>query len=210
MRKNNLLLVVATVCLGMVINCYEVRAKTLQTGLNLTVKSLIKEEAGLLISIPDPFSQKMHDTIILENIVSVSDYGKWLQGNLYYQKDADGQDVWSLPEETLSKNGGDCEDLAFFTQATLEVLGYKPEVLCVMRPLESHALCIFKDSGRYYIVDNTNIFETMITSRLQLFEFLTRKYKATHIAQLRIDTKGYNILFQKTNIASKISEWRGQ
>jgi Transglutaminase-like domain len=201
MRKINILLAVV-VSLVVGLDCHKVQAKTLQTGLNLTIKSLKKEEAGLLISIPDPFSQKMHDTIVLENIVSVKDYGKWLQNHLYYQREAPGQDIWSLPGDTLSRNGGDCEDLAFFTQAVLEVLGYKPQVLCLLRPAESHALCVFKDDGRYYIVDNTNIFETTISSRLKLFEFLAKKYNATYIAQTKLETKNYDILFQKENIAS--------
>ena len=101
----------------------------------------------------------MSKIAITNNIKSIEDYILWLQANIKYKRD-ENQDYWADPEETLKNKLGDCEDFAFFNQAALHVFGYQSNVVALLRPFRSHAVCVFKDNGNYVIIDNNQLKRT--------------------------------------------------
>ncbi len=47
----------------------------------------------------------------------------WVKTNIPYQEDPDGKDIWYSPNETLQREGGDCEDQAMLVSAMVKELG---------------------------------------------------------------------------------------
>lgn len=170
-----------------------------QTRNPLFVKQIRKEQAGVLISRPDPLDEKIRDIIKTNNIFSLADYGQWLKAHIHYKND-EGKDCWSLPEDTLAKGWGDCEDLAFLNQAVLCVLGYEPRVLCVLRMFCSHAICVFQENGYYQIVDNTTFKHTPARSFDELLHYLFIVYNCASIGELDLQAKEYQVLFRRKDI----------
>jgi plasmid rolling circle replication initiator protein Rep len=88
-------------------------------------------------------------------IKSPSDLGKWLSESFTYQ--AEKEDYWKTPEETVKDKGGDCEDFAILAQKVLEDLGYKAYliILANKETNKGHAVCLFKEKdGTFSVFDN--------------------------------------------------------
>jgi hypothetical protein len=168
----------------------------------LVVKQIRKEQAGVLISRPDPLDERIRDIINANNIVSVADYAQWLSAHVRYQRD-EGKDYWSLPEDTLVRGRGDCEDLAFLNKAVLSVLGYESRVLCVLRMFRSHAICVFEDNGYYQIVDNTSLKHTPARSFDELLQYLLIVYNCASIGEVDLSTQDYQVLVRRRDLARK-------
>lgn len=64
---------------------------------------------------------------------SVSEILKWMDENLDYRLDGEGnEDYWQTPSETLERGGGDCEDLSLLFMYLLEEeLGKSSSLLLV-------------------------------------------------------------------------------
>jgi len=168
----------------------------------LVIRHIRKQQAGVLISRPDPLDEKIRDIIIANDIASVADYVDWLAANIRYQNDK-GKDLWLLPEDTLAKGSGDCEDMAFLNQAVLRVLGYEARVLCVFRIFRSHAICVFKDNGYYQIVDNTKLKQTPARSFSELTRYIFTIYNCASIGEADLQTRDYRILVRRKDLLSK-------
>ena len=67
-------------------------------------------------------------------------------------------DYWASAAETLSRGGGDCEDLAIVKYQALLALGFEPAdlVLSVGRDLKrgDHALLLVRDGGEWWVLDD--------------------------------------------------------
>ena len=196
----NLLIILSVVNATFVFQ--EAGARTLDSGLKISMNKIRKEEAGMLISRPDPSSEALYADLVAASITSLEDYTLWLKSNFVYKKDAPGTDIWSLPRETLLRRSGDCEDLAFLNKAVLEMLGYRARVLCVVRAGENHAICVFLGPDGYYVVDNTRVFKTNISEQDRLFAVLAKAYSGSGIVEIALDKKGYNLLFEQANLAA--------
>lgn len=84
-----------------------------------------------------------------------------VQRTLGYRQDREmwGEpDYWASAAETLSRGGGDCEDLAIVKYQALLALGFNPAdmVLSVGRDLSrgDHALLLVRDAGRWWVLDD--------------------------------------------------------
>ena len=72
----------------------------------------------------------------------------------------------------LQKRRGDCEDYAFLNAAVLRVLGYRPEVLAMGGLGGNHAICVFKENGRYSWIDNARLKRSKAESILEFTKYL--------------------------------------
>jgi len=147
------------------------------------VSIFIKEITSNKVKVDDVFSKnlKVSDFLKRESINSLKDYALWLSENIKYSSDGI-VDSWAVAEETISKRQGDCEDFAFLNKAALEVLGYKPQII-IMKNKGSegkHAICIFKNAGRYFYFNNAILKKTSTTSVKQFVEYM----KAMHATEL--------------------------
>ena len=103
--------------------------------------------ATVLISVPIYPADKVKDAQSLY---------EWERKEFTYQAEPEGQDYWQTPQETFSKKGGDCDDLAFFNEAVLKQLGYKEVYAIAIKGRDKffHAICVVKVEGKYRYFSN--------------------------------------------------------
>lgn len=84
-----------------------------------------------------------------------------VQRTLGYRPDTEmwgESDYWASAAETLSRGGGDCEDLAIVKYQALLALGFAPAdlVLSVGRDRKrgDHALLLVRDAGQWWVFDD--------------------------------------------------------
>ena len=162
---------------------------------------IVRQESGkpgeALAAKPAELDMRIVRLINNEHIKSIEDYAKWLQEHVTYKSD-EGADSWALPEETLTRGYGDCEDFAFLNAAVLRVFGYIPEVLGLAGGVRrvNHAICAFKKGNEYYWFDNSCLKSTDASSKEAL---------AKHIVQ----RQGYAYMFE-INLEEKSRHWLSQ
>jgi len=117
--------------------------------------------AGAGIKSTPRSERKVLELLTNEGIEYLEQYAKWLRENVRYRND-DGSDTWSLPEETLARRCGDCEDLAFLNRQFLRALGYEPQVAAFRKAgwEKWHAICVFEKEDRYFYFDNCRLKST--------------------------------------------------
>ena len=157
---------------------------------------------GVFISRPAVVDERIRDIVINNKIQSINDYVRWLKGNIQYKSDKGG-DNWAAPTETLSKKTGDCEDFAFFNATALKVLGYKPQVLSVMRIGNCHAITVFKESNGYYaIIDNNTLIRTQATTMQALAKRMLNIYNYASLCSVNFKGKNIRTLYKKSDFVS--------
>jgi len=125
---------------------------------------------------PAALDMRILNIINDENIRSLEDYSTWLKKNFTYKKDAAGKDDWAIPDETLTRRRGDCEDFAFLNEAVLRIFGYAPQVLGLgggLTPV-NHAICFFKKDSHYLWFDNTTLKTTPAASFEEFSKYVMR------------------------------------
>ena len=163
----------------------------------------------VLVSRPAQIDIIILDTLKANEIRSPDDYVKWLRENIRYERDKGG-DIWALPEETLERKYGDCEDFAFLNAVVLHVLGYHPKVLSVDcarilmgRLIPNHAICIFEKDGRYLYFDNEKLKLTDASSMEEFAKCIFTNYNCSSISELTFKNKKWETLFTKSSYADK-------
>ncbi len=150
------------------------------------LSSSVFAQGNVLISLPPSpdYGQKQLRAFLKENrIQTVAEYAQWLKAHITYQADQGG-DIWSFPEETLKRGGGDCEDLAFLNASILRLLGYQPHVLVYIQSKQAHAFCIFKKDGRFEVFDNLDLIVTTLTSVSDFAKFGIKNKKMQYVVEL--------------------------
>lgn len=109
----------------------------------LSIQSLVEPVAGL---------DRPRQMLFVQSVA---------QRTLRYREDLQmwGEaDYWASAAETLSRGGGDCEDLAIVKYQALLALGFAPGelVLSVGRDLArgDHALLLVRDGGTWWVLDD--------------------------------------------------------
>ena len=81
-----------------------------------------------------------------------------LVSNNRYQRDAErigGADSWNMPEETLRRGTGDCEDTSLALAQLLLARGYEARVVLGKHKGQGHAWCILRGEGQSYLLETT-------------------------------------------------------
>lgn len=166
---------------------------------SIVIRKEMLKASGISTIRPAAVDLKILDIINTDGIKSLRDYERWLQENMEYRSD-DGADLWSLPDETLRKKYGDCEDLAFLNATFLHVAGYQPKVIGLLRGTgrKGHAICIFKKSGYYLWFDNTKLNKTPATSMEEFAKYILRSHSYTRLFEINLDAKSQNSLSGNT------------
>lgn len=119
------------------------------------------------------------DTALIKELLrqnrirTIEDYAQWLGSHIQYVRDTGQADNWAKPMETLLKRQGDCEDFSLLSAEVLRIFGHRPRVLVVAEDGFSHAFTVFRDQGRYVVLDN----EKIIRTRTKSFDELTHKFR---------------------------------
>jgi hypothetical protein len=64
---------------------------------------------------------------------------------------------WQSPEEFLKNHKGDCEDFARFAYEVFKLNGTTAFLLNVYGETFGHTVCVFKENGKYQIIDGTEV-----------------------------------------------------
>ncbi|MFH1479103.1 MAG: transglutaminase-like domain-containing protein [Candidatus Omnitrophota bacterium] len=153
-------------------------------------KAFTNEAVGL--------DKKIFDIFSKEDISSLDKYAEWLDKNFEYKKDASG-DIWTYPEEMLSRDFGDCEDFAFLNQAVLRLFGYEGKIEIVRQRYLSHAICVFEKDGEIMWFDNKALKKANLTSQRDLNQYLARSYGWKYLYDIESHPKYSNILSSSNN-----------
>jgi len=113
-----------------------------------------------------------------------------LKKNVKYRKD-DGTDIWSLPDETLTRKYGDCEDFAFLNAAFLRVLGYKPKVMAIIGGIRrtGHAICALRRGDHYLWFDNAELKKIPAVSIEEFTKHIFRRYACLGLFEIDLDNR---------------------
>jgi predicted transglutaminase-like cysteine proteinase len=164
---------------------------------HLHVGQEISRTNGVLVSRPQPTHEEIVKIITRNKIQSLEDYTRWLKTTIRYQTDGE-TDTWSQPKETLHNQAGDCEDYALLNATVIEVLGYKPHFLALVRKGQrAHAICTFKHNGYFLWFDNDRLIKTTMTSIEQLARDLTTSYDYSALLEYDLKSKKWDVLYNK-------------
>ncbi len=151
---------------------------------------------GVLVSRPNPLDKDMFDFIRVNRIRTLDDYTRWMKSNLVYRKD-ETFDNWSLPQETLERKAGDCEDFALLTKSVTRVLGYRPQFLALVRENKAHAVCVMKKDGYYVWFDNARFVPTPARTFDEFSRYMTTNFQYNEINELNEETGEWIPRYQK-------------
>lgn len=163
-------------------------------GPYFTVRQDKFRSGSVLVSRPNQTDITVLDMLNSNGIRTLEDYTSWLTENIKYEKDS-GSDAWAMPEETLLKKRGDCDDYAFLNAAVLNVLGYRARVLGLngvrtpaMR-MGNHAICVFEKDGRFRYFDNGKLKLTETSSLEEFLKYISARFHCLSVSQLRAKDK---------------------
>ncbi len=105
----------------------------------MNISQEVFSNSGILVARPTSIGKDIMSIIVSKKIKTIEKYANWIKFNLRYIKDVN--DDWATAQQTLSKKGGDCEDLSFFSSEFLNALGYKSEILVFRNRFNAHAIC---------------------------------------------------------------------
>ena len=165
---------------------------------HLYVAQEIFRQNGVLISRPKPLHTQLIDIVTRHKFKSLEDYSQWLENNIHYQSDGK-VDTWAKPEQTLLKGSGDCEDYTLLNTSVMQVLGYQPHFLALVRNgRRAHAICTFKYNGYFLWFDNAKLKKTSCPSLEQLAKNISNQYQYSALLEYNFKTKSWNILYKKS------------
>jgi len=193
--KNNIVIKVLAAVQLMTIFAGQVQAAEGQMTHYHVRQDIVRNE-GILVSRPNIMDENMFDFIRLNRIKTLEDYSQWVSDNLVYQQDG-SFDNWSLPQETLNKKTGDCEDFALLTKAVTRVLGYKPQFLALIRKEKAHAICVMKQDGYYVWFDNTKFVRTKARTFAEFAKYITTDFQYQEVNELNEETGEWIPRYQK-------------
>lgn len=151
---------------------------------------------GVWVSRPLATDEFIFGFLRRNNIQDIEGYCRWLTKNLNYQPDKN--DTWLNPQETIDREGGDCEDFALLNRAILHILGYPSQILALCSPKGNHAICAFQIDGYYAWFDNQKLIKTKTQSFSEFTQYILRHTAATRIAQLNPQDKFWQLIARRS------------
>lgn len=115
----------------------------------------IKAEAS-----PLPLDRGPSFQQLITQLQTPESIAKFLWKNFQFESDQRqfGQsEYWQTPQEFLIRRKGDCEDFAIFAQALLKQNGIQSFLFNVYGGKFAHTVCVFKENGKYQIIDGSKI-----------------------------------------------------
>lgn len=95
---------------------------------------------------------------VVRGMPDVMEVWKGLVSRNRYQKDAErigGTDSWTMPDETLRRGVGDCEDTSLALAQMLLERGYEVRVVLGKHKGQGHAWCVLRWEGASYLLETT-------------------------------------------------------
>ncbi len=131
-----------------------------------------------------------------QQITTFPQYVAWFEKHMTYRPDGK-RDSWALPLDTLIRQQGDCEDLAFLNKEILALFGIRGRVLGTRKDENHHVFLVFEHAGRIYVFDNTRCIRTRARSVEEIAAFLYRKYEIDYLLEVEHTPRHIRVLYDK-------------
>lgn len=126
----------------------------------------------LALLVMSPKAQAQTLQAVASQLTSPEQVAKYIFRNFTYETDRTqfGNDErWQTPEELLKNGRGDCEDFAFFASEILKANGISSFLVNVYGNKFAHTVCVFKENGKFHIVDGKEVVRYDASSMEELF-----------------------------------------
>ena len=110
---------------------------------------------------------------VAQTLNSPEDIAKYIWKNFRVESDQaqfGREDHWQTPDELLKNRKGDCEDFSRFAYEILKKNGISAFMINVYGKKYAHTVCVFKENGKYHILDGTDVKRTNAKSLNEVFE----------------------------------------
>lgn len=134
-----------------------------------------------------------------QNITTFPQYVAWFEQHMTYRPDGQ-RDYWSRPLDTLLRQAGDCEDLAFLNKEMLALFGIDGRVLGTRKDANHHVFLVFEHDHRIYVFDNTRCIRTRARSVQDIAGFLYRKYNIEYLLEVEQSPRHIRVLYDKSTL----------
>ncbi len=67
------------------------------------------------------------------------------------------EEFWQSPAQLLASRRGDCEDFALFASEVLKANGISAFLVNIYGKKFAHTVCVFKENGRYHVIDGDQV-----------------------------------------------------
>ncbi|MBU0683969.1 MAG: transglutaminase-like domain-containing protein [Candidatus Omnitrophota bacterium] len=152
---------------------------------HFVVRQETVRDGSVLVCRPSELDLRIIDLIKNNNITSLEEYSAWLEKNIQYRADGEN-DEWALPQETLGRLYGDCEDYALLNVAVLRVLGYESKIVILGTSEKEHAICVFEKNGNFLWFDNAELKYTDAVTMGRFKQYMFEKYACSHVTELKL------------------------
>ena len=112
------------------------------------------QESKASFSPADPLQE------LAQQLKSPDDIARFIWRHFSFESDQTQfgkEDYWQSPSEILKTQKGDCEDFAGFANELLKRNGKTSFLLNLYGGRYSHTVCVFKENGRYSVIDGANV-----------------------------------------------------
>lgn len=165
---------------------------------DLSVRTNTWRSDGVLSARPDPDDRQILSLIAQNNISSLQEYSTFLKNSVSYRKQGKTSQ-WVNWRDTLRNGYADCKGFSLLNHAFLSFLGYEPKILVLRSAFYSHAVCVFKVNGRFFIFDNETLRSTRCVSLTELARYLITKYEGSTVLEVDGTSRKVSlVLTQKT------------
>jgi len=128
-------------------------------------------------------------------INTLEDYLAWISDHMKYQ--ANKEDTWANPENTLLSGHGNCADLAFLHETVLTYFGYRSKVLSIGRGNIAHVFTLFNKEGKLYMFDNLRLRNFGTLAADEVVKNLITQFNASFLLQLNFESKSVKMLYSQ-------------
>jgi len=106
------------------------------------------------------------------NLTSPEQIARYIFRNFAYETDQTqfgSEEHWQAPEELMANRKGDCEDFALFASEILKANGISSFLVNVYGKNFAHTLCVFKEDGKFHVIDGKEVKRYNASSLDELF-----------------------------------------
>jgi len=139
---------------------------------------------------------------ISSNLTSPEQIARYIFRNFVYETDQaqfGSEEHWQAPEELMANRKGDCEDFALFASEILKANGISSFLLNVYGKKFAHTLCVFKENGKFNVIDGKEVKRYNASSLDELFEKIYPHWNSASLVGFSSESNRGRVLktFQK-------------
>ncbi len=132
------------------------------------------------------FSRTLSLVHLSQELKTPQDVAFYIWRNFQFEKDRrqfGREEYWQSPAEILETRKGDCEDFALFAVEMLKLSGLKSFVINLYGSQKPHAVCVFKQNGKYGAIDGKNVIGADFNDLQALLNFLDPYWAKANIVE---------------------------